>query len=170
MMDYQKSCLCKGRTNMIKTFSFDRMPSSIYILTHWSTFCALLNQTQGSLDAIHGFKLAQSLHGVDMFLVRGSLDSVGLAVILLLSLHQGLLLWSFHPPGDSWHIEGLHAFVLLVLSRCNVGGLDGRHDCIHQVLCGLNKGHCTVQLHWRDRRESIRNGQPFILLYIFFFF
>lgn len=81
-----------------------------------------------------------------MLLVRGSLDSVGLAVVLLLSLHQRFLLWSFHPPGDSWHIEGLHAFVLLVFSRRNVGGLDGGHHCVHQVLCGLDEGHSAVQL------------------------
>lgn len=134
-------------------FSSDRMLSSIYILTNWSTLFALLTQTQGSLDAIHSFELAQSLHRVDVLLLRGSLDSVGLAVILLLSLHQGLLLWSFHPPGDGWHIEGLHASVLLVLSWCNVGCLDRGDHCVHQVLCGLNKGHGAVQLHGRDRNS-----------------
>lgn len=93
-----------------------------------------------------------------MLLVRGSLDSVGLAVVLLLSLHQRLLLWSFHPPGDSWHIEGLHAFALLILSRCNVGGFDSGDHCVHQVLCSLNKGHGTIQLHGRDGKEYRRNG------------
>lgn len=158
MMFQQTSCLCKGGTNMIKPFhSYDRMLSSIYILTNWSTFYALLNQTQGSLDAIHGFKLAQSLHRVDVLLLRGSLDSVGLAVILLLSLHQGLLLWSFHPPGDCRHVEGLHASVLLVLSRCNVRRLDRGDHRVHQVLCGLNEGHGTVQLHGRDRISQTSN-------------
>lgn len=108
--------------------------------------CALLNQEHGSLDAIHGFKLAQSLHRVHMLLVRGSLDFVGLAVVLLLSLHQRLLLWSFHPPGDGWHIEGLHGFALLVLSGCNVRGLDCGNHGIHQILGGLDEGHGAVQL------------------------
>lgn len=99
----------------------------------------------GSLDAIHGFELTQSLHGVDMLLLRGSLDPVGLAVILLLSLHQRLLLGSFHPPGDSRHVEGLHVFALLVLGGCDVGSLDSGHHRVHQVLCGLNEGHGAVQ-------------------------
>lgn len=89
-----------------------------------------------------------------MLLVRGSLDSVGLAVVLLLSLHQWFLLWSFHSPGDGWHIKGLHAFVLLVFSRCNVGGLDGGHHCVHQVLSGLDEGHGAVQLS-RRREETV---------------
>lgn len=50
-----------------------------------------------SLDALHGFKLAESLHGVDMLLLRCPLDlSVG--IIRLLSLDKGLLLRSFHFP------------------------------------------------------------------------
>lgn len=99
----------------------------------------------GSLDAIHGFELAQSLHRVDMLLLRGSLDPVGL-IVLLLSLHQRLLLGSFHPPGDSRHVESFHVFALLVLSRRDVGRLDGGHHRVHQVLCGLNEGHGAVQL------------------------
>lgn len=42
---------------------------------------------QESLDAVHGLELAQSLHRVDVLLLGGSLHSVGLAVVLLLSLH-----------------------------------------------------------------------------------
>lgn len=128
--------LCNNRT------------SSIYILIGRSF--ALSNP---NLDAIHGFELTQSLHRVNMLLLRGSLHSVGLAVILLLSLHQRLLLGSFHPPGDGWHVEGLHAFALLVFRRCNIGGLDGGHHRVHQVLCSLNERHGTVQLG-TDERET----------------
>lgn len=98
-----------------------------------------------SLDAIHGLKLAQGLHRVDMFLLRGPLDSVGLAVVLLLSLHQGLLLRSFHPPGNGGHIEVLHALVLLILGGRDVGGLHRGNHRVHQIFRCLDEGHGTVQ-------------------------
>lgn len=144
-----------------KTFSFwknDKLHLYINSLVN-IIFVFPWMDNRRSLDAIHGFKLAQSLHRVDMLLLRGSLDSVGLTVILFLSLHQRLLLRSFHPPGDSWHVEGLHAFVLLVLSRCNIGGLDSGHHCVHQVLCCLNKRHGAVQLStWKRREHTKGNG------------
>lgn len=121
--------------------------SFIYIWTHWSILCVLaVGGNRGILDAIHGLKLAQSLHRVDVLLLRGPLDLVGLAVVLLLSLHQRLLLGSLHPPGDSGHIQGLHIFALLVLCRGDVGSLDSGDHCVHQVLSGLDKGHGAVQL------------------------
>lgn len=102
------------------------------------------------LDAIHSFEFTQSLHRVHVLPLRRSLDSVGLAIILLLSFHQRLLLRSFHLPGNSGHIECLHALVLLVLGRRDVRRLDSGHHGIHQVLCCLNEWHGAVQLiRWR---------------------
>lgn len=59
--------------------------------THTQTSGAALVDMSGvqgeSLDAVHGLELAQSLHRVDVLFLGGPLHSVGLAVILLLSLH-----------------------------------------------------------------------------------
>lgn len=52
-----------------------------------SALVDMLWVTGESLDAVHGLELAQSLHRVDVLLLGGSLHSVGLAIILLLSLH-----------------------------------------------------------------------------------
>lgn len=105
---------------------------------------------QKSLDAVHGLELAQSLHRVDVLLLGGSLHSVGLAVVLLLSLHQRLLLRSFHPPGDCRHVEGLHAFAFLVFGGGHIGGLHSGNHGVHQVLCCLDEGHGAVQLDGRE--------------------
>lgn len=158
MACHQTTYLCKGGIN--DTFSFDRIKLSLY----WSVFLCSA-ESEWSLDAIHGFELTQSLHRVDMLLLRGPLHSVGLAIILLLSLYQRLLLWSFHPPGDGWHIEGLHAFGLLVLSRCNIGCLDRGHNCVHQVLGSLNKGHGTIQLNKREKPQKLFTLMPIIVNY-----
>lgn len=54
----------------------------------WTGQPVVLSWMKGqSLDAVHGLELAQSLHRVDVLLLGGSLHSVGLAVVLLLSLH-----------------------------------------------------------------------------------
>lgn len=121
------------------------------------------------LDAIHGFKLAQSLHRVDVLLLRGPLDSVGLTIILLLSLHQRLLLRGFHPPGDSRHVEGLYAFVLLVLGRCNIRRFDSGHHSVHQVLRCLYKGHGAVQLITQrcEKREKQKQSRYKRVLWYF---
>lgn len=98
------------------------------------------------LDAIHGLELAQGLHGIDVLLVGRPLDPVGLAVVLLLALHQRLLLGRLHLPGDGGHVERLHALVLLVLGGRHVRGLHGGHHGVHQVLGRLDEGHGAVQL------------------------
>lgn len=103
------------------------------------------------LDAIHGLELAEGLNGVDVLLVGRPLDPVGLAVVLLLALHQGLLLGRLHLPGDGGHVERLHALVLLVLGGRHVGGLHRGHHGVHQVLGRLDEGHSAVQLQGRGR-------------------
>lgn len=99
------------------------------------------------LDAIHGLELAEGLHGVDVLLVGRPLDPVGLAVVLLLALHQRLLLGRLHLPGDGRHVERLHALVLLVPGGGHVRGLHRGHHGVHQVLGRLDEGHGAVQLH-----------------------
>lgn len=124
---------------------------------------------QRPLDAIHGLELAEGLHGVDVLLVGRPLDPVGLAVVLLLALHQRLLLGRLHLPGDGRHVERLHALVLLVPGGRHVRGLHRGHHGVHQVLGRLDEGHGAVQLHggaggWA--REEGREGQ----IQFFFFF
>lgn len=106
------------------------------------------------LDAIHGLELAEGLHGVDVLLVGRPLDPVGLAVVLLLALHQRLLLGRLHLPGDGRHVERLHALVLLVPGGRHVRGLHRGHHGVHQVLGRLDEGHGAVQLRggvgWGD--------------------
>lgn len=60
---------------------------SAHTQTSGSALVLMLWVKGESLDAVHGLELAQSLHRVDVLLLGGSLHSVGLAVILLLSLH-----------------------------------------------------------------------------------
>lgn len=125
------------------------------------------------LDAIHGLELAEGLHGVDVLLVGRPLDPVGLAVVLLLALHQRLLLGRLHLPGDGRHVERLHALVLLVPGGRHVRGLHRGHHGVHQVLGRLDEGHGAVQLHggvgwgWGDGRgkrgEKVRFGFFFFL-------
>ena len=85
---------------------------------------------QAHLDAIHGFELAEGLHRVDMLLVGGAADLVGLVVVLL-ALDQWLLLGGFHLPGDGRHVEVLHAQGPLVLGGGHVGRLHCRHHAVH---------------------------------------
>lgn len=118
------------------------------------------------LDAIHGLELAEGLHGVDVLLVGRPLDPVGLAVVLLLALHQRLLLGRLHLPGDGRHVERLHVLALLVPGGRHVRGLHRGHHGVHQVLGRLDEGHGAVQLHggvgWGGgmwAREEGREGQ-----------
>lgn len=65
-----------------------------------------------ALDAVHGFELAEGLHGVHVLLLRCPFN-LGLCLVLLLSLHQGLFLRRLHLPRHSWEVEGSHPLGLL---------------------------------------------------------
>lgn len=99
-----------------------------------------------------------------MLLVGRPLDPVGLAVVLLLALHQRLLLGRLHLPGDGRHVERLHVLALLVPGGRHVRGLHRGHHGVHQVLGRLDEGHGAVQLHggvgwgggkWARRSDSV---------------
>lgn len=78
-----------------------------------------------------------------MLLLRRSFN-LGLCLILLLSLHQGLFLRCLHLPRHSREVEGCHPLGLLVFGGGHVRRLHCLHHRIHQVLCGLDQGHGAV--------------------------
>lgn len=97
------------------------------------------------LDAVHGFELAEGLYRVHMLLLRCPLN-LGLCLILLLPLHQGLLLRCLHLPGHSRKVEGSHALGFLVFGGGYIGCLYCLYHSVHQVLGCLDQGHGTVHL------------------------